>query len=456
MALKVLVIPVDATRNVERLQSDIGAAISQVLLPSDHWEIGTIGRLAEPVRWDLIVIWEPCGFSSAARPVAESRIPCLPLMRTLVFHPYLAAFVREMEERGGVLLGCMDPEEIAVSVEAVRAAQTIALTRLLVIDNNVGNARAQQVESFAQLCLRRWGLAIERRPVDELLSLADAQTDQDVDDQWRRWLAELLVDEGEMSREHMNQVVRLYLVLRGMLADTGAHGVTVDDIGAFLLTPERRIMPNAAYAMLTRDGFLCCEEGDIEALTTEAILRAGLGAHPTMSNIYMAYRDELDSLEAGQAYTPDRERSDYRQCIADSHVVATHFGTAGVLPANMMVEQRYRIRETLPAWPGQSMTWATPRLGPVVLARLASDLSRIHVVSGEVDECRMDDRRGWYRGRWMIKLPSATSFTRNCLHQHYAIGPESGRSAVLDTLTRSILRLGRFDEANFTPSMAMH
>jgi len=470
MPLNVLIIPPATDRRPERTRGRVEPAMREVLRPDDHWEIGDIARIApfnaasegqapgddagnqsQAPSWDLIIAWEPCGWSATAAPAARSQVPCMALLPPLVFHPYAAAFNREVEERGGVLLPAGDPGQIAASINAVRAGQIIKSTRLLVVDDNEDNARAARIGEFAVACGTRWGLEIIRRPVSELLALAAEQTDEAVETEWDRWLADLLIDAGEMSREHMMQVVRLYLAERRMLAENDANGITVDDIGAFLTIPEKRIMPNCTYAPLTRNGYLCCEEGDIEALATEAILQAGLSMHPTMSNIYMAYRDALEEVQEGQNYTPEMERRDYLQCIDDNHLVAAHFSTSGVLPADMMVEERYRIREALPSWPGQSMTASTPRLGPVVLGRLNADASRIHLLSGVVDESRMNDRYGWYRGRWMIRVPSATSFTKHCIHQHYAIGRENSRSDVLDTLTRRILRLKITDDINFRP-----
>ncbi|MDR3707223.1 MAG: hypothetical protein P4L33_02905 [Capsulimonadaceae bacterium] len=449
MPLNVLIIVLKAAAPSEHVRNAINASMRQLLQADDHWEIGGVERVGDANGWDLAVVWDPVGWHAAARPLAETRIPCFAMTHRLVFHPYFAAFMREVDERGGRLLPAGEPGEIAASIDAVRAAQSLSETRLLVIDDNEGNERAEQVARFSRNSRERLGVEIERRPVAELLDLAAKQPVAAVEEEWRRWLDRLLVDAGEMSIEHMMQVVRLYLAERQMLSDCGAHGVTVDDIGAFLLAKANRVMPNVTYGLLASDGFLACEEGDIEVLTTEAILRAGLGAHPAMSNIYMAYRDELANLEPGAHYTADLERKDFLQCLADNHLVASHFSTAGVLPPNMMREERYRVVETLPSWPGQCMTSSTPRQGPVVLGRLAPDASRVHLVSGEVDECHNDERISWYRGRWMIRVPSAKGFTENCLHHHYAIGPENGRSAVLDTLTGRILGLGRFDAGNF-------
>ena len=160
-----------------------------------------------------------------------------------------------------------------------------------------------------------------------------------------------------------------------------------------------------------------------------------------MSNIYLAFRDQLTAAGSGKAYTHELELADFRQCVADNHVTAAHFSTSGVLPPNMMEEKRYRVREARPSWPGQSMIAATPKLGPVVMARLTPDAAGVHLVGGEADGLGFGDQYGWYRGRWFIRIPSAWDFIERCQHQHYAIGPENGNLRALKILTGNLLGL---------------
>ena len=90
-----------------------------------------------------------------------------------------------------------------------------------------------------------------------------------------RWQAELMDVPGEMDMPHMRQVAKLYLAERAWLDETGAVGITVDDIGAFLVVTPRHIMPNVTYGALVSEGYLACEEGDIEVLTTELCCASG-------------------------------------------------------------------------------------------------------------------------------------------------------------------------------------
>lgn len=439
--LHVLVLPSDNKPFDQQTTDAIGRVMAAILAPEDDFAIGNLQSLESPGQWDAAVVWAPCGSCLMSAPLAAAQLPCFAVTPILVFHPFSAAFYREVEKRGGITLPANDPEEIAASLRAVRARKTLNGLRLLVMDAHENDWRTAEIARFAQGCRERFGVEIIHRPASELMSRAAEVEDAAADQILEQWHAELMDVPGEMDLPHLRQVAKLYLAECALLEETGAVGITVDDIGAFLAVTPRHIMPNVTYGALVSEGYLACEEGDIEVLTTELLLRVGLGAHPTMSNIYLAFRDALDAHGTQHEYSFEQERADFQQCLADNHLVAAHFSTSGVLPPGMMEETRYQVRHAIPAWEGQSMIASTPRLGPVMLARLTPNADGIHLVPGQVDGRIMDDRFGWYRGRWFIQIPSVSNFIAQCLHQHYAIGPENGETKTMEILTDRLLRL---------------
>ena len=441
-ALNLLVLSSDNGPLDAQTTDAVGRTLGAILAPEDRFTLGTLDALQQPGgAWDAAVVWAPCGTTVTAGPLAEARVPCFALGPPLVFHPFFAAFYRDVEKYGGITLPADDPASIEASLQAVRAQKMLHGTRLIVVDAHTGDRRASEIASFAAACRERFGVEILHRSAAELQAQAASVTTGAAERVLERWGATLFAGAGEMDTAHLCQVARLYLAERAWLDETGASGITVDDIGAFLLGSPARVMPNVTYAALVSEGVLACEEGDIEALMSELLLRVGLGAHPTMSNIYLAFRDEFDGLGTHEGYTLEQERADFAQCVRDHHLVAAHFSASGVLPPNMMEEERYTVRQTLPAWPGQSMIASTPRLGPVLVARLTPEASGLHLVPGQVDGRTMDDRFGWYRGRWYIRVPSVSRFIADCLHQHYAIGPENGRMQTLEILAKRLLGL---------------
>ena len=416
-------------------------AVRSFLDPKDSLDVVKASEVGAAGAIDMIFCTGVCGSSRLAQNLAPAGIPTLALFPCRCFHPYHAAFYRELEQRGGIRLPANTPEEIAASVRAVRARKALGTMKLIVAESKANELRQEELLRFGAGALRRLGVEILIREVSELKERAAGTDDAAADRELKRWYAEVLEGPGEMNEAHMRPVVKLYLAQRAMLDETGAVGITPQDIGGFLTIPNPVTMPNVSYGPLVADGFLVCEEGDIEALTTELLLYAGLGAHPTMSNIYFAYRDRFTALDSYKSYTADMELEDGRQCFADHHVTAAHFSASGVLPPGMMVENRYRVREALPSWPGQSMIASTPKLGPVVMARLSGDASSIHRVPGAVDGLGLGDQYGWYRGRWFIRIPDARDFAERCLYQHYAIGPASGGRDVFETLCTRVLGL---------------
>ena len=424
-------------------------------LPERFWE--TARRVARPDdelvplcgvptaddlrNFDAALVFGACGTNPLAAPLAAAELPCMAVEPYLVFHTYHAALYREIEQRGGTVLPAVDPEQIATSLQAVRARKLLSGLRLLVVYVTDDERRATEIALFTAGARERLGVEIVSRSVEELVERAATYTDAAADAELQRWYAEILEGPGEMSAEHMRQVARLYLAERDLLAETGAVGITVDDIGGFLVIPQPLVMPNVTYGPLVADGFLACEEGDVETLASELLLQVGLGAAPTMSNIYLSFRDRFDALASHTDYTWEMEQADALQCLADDTLTAAHFSTSGVLPPCMMEEARYRVRETLPSWPGQSMISSTPHLGPVVMARLTPDAAGVHLVPAQINHLGLGDQYGWYRGRYFLQIANARDFAARCLFQHYALGPENAQAAVLDTLVEKLLRL---------------
>jgi hypothetical protein len=389
--------------------------------------------------FDLCFVCDACGESPILPDIlAANKIPSLAIEPFCCFHPYHAAFYRKIEQLGGIRLPAFTPDEIAASIKAVRARKALRGMRLLVINERA--EKQTEIKLFSAACIAQTGIEIIIKSTNELKQRVAEYCDKSADEELVRWRRDIIEENDELSEAHMRQLAKLYMAQRDMLEDAGAIGVTTDDIGGFLRVDASDIMPNASYGILVHDGYLACEEADIQVLVTELLLYAGTGGHPTMSNIYYAYRNCFDALDGGvKDYTCELEKLDTLQSFEDNHLTLAHFGSSGILPPNMMQEKRYRIR-LCPSgvWKNQSMIVSTPELGKVVLARLSADCSCIHAVYGEVDGLGLGEKYGWYRGRWFIKIPSARDFAEKCLHQHYAVGADLENHLVLKVLTEQL------------------
>jgi len=392
-------------------------------------------------KFDAGLFLGVCGSTPVSETAARVKLPVMAVEPYMGFHPYHAAFYRDLEARKGIILPALNPEEIADSIQAVRARKSLAGTKLLVVDMHTNDFRAKEVRAFTKGCRKHLGVEIIRRPASEMKSMASKYSDAQADKILDGWYKSVLEGSGEMNEKYMRQVAKLYLAERALLDETKALGITVEDIGAFLLSKPSEVMPNITYGPLVCEGFLAAEEGDIEVLASELLLMAGLGTAATMSNIYLGFRNRFRDLGDHTKYVPEMELEDVRQSMSDNHVTAAHFSASGVLPPSMMEEKRYKVMETLPAWPGQGMIMSTPKLGQVILARLTADASGIHTVPGEADTRLKGNQYGWYRGSWYIRIPSVMDFIGRCLYQHYAICPENRRFGVLQILTKNLLGL---------------
>jgi hypothetical protein len=418
-------------------------AVRQSLAPADTFDVVDTAALQPGAEFDVVFVARACGPTPVADVVCRAGFPALCIDPHRGYHPYHAAFYHDLKRGGGMALPADLPESIDSSIRAVRRRRGIRGMKLIVADPGTNESRNEQIRTFTAACRERLGVEIDIRTTDELRQRAAAVDTAAADAELKRWHADLLEGPGEMDEAHMRRVARLYLSQRRMLEESGAVGITPHDIKGFLLIDPPEVMPNVSYGPLVCDGYLVCEEADIEALTTELLLYAGLGTHPTMSNVYFLFRDQFGMVAGHEEYTHEMELADTRQCFEDNHVTISHFSTSGVLPPDMMEENRYVVREALPAWPGQSMIAATPKLGPVAMARLDDNAAGIHLVYGEADGLGFGDHLGWYRGRWFVRLPDAGDFAGRCLHQHYVIARDSGEHEVLETLLHTLLGITR-------------
>ena len=101
---------------------------------------------------------------------------------------------------------------------------------------------------------------ITHRSTVELINAAKELSDEDARKTLDRWYEDVLEGPGEMSESPMLQVAKLYLAECKMLKETGAKGITINDIAGFLTIPEPQIMPNVLHGPLVFDGYLVAED----------------------------------------------------------------------------------------------------------------------------------------------------------------------------------------------------
>ena len=244
----------------KRSKSQKAEVIEAVIGERDSLEFVSGDELAAGAgRFDMAIAMDVVGPNPLSGELAEARIPSMAMSSYHAFHPYHAAFYRDLERAGGVALPAWDPEQIAAALHAVRARKRLRSACLLVVDIHEEGFRAEHRQTFTAGAKEHLGVEIHRRPVAELVERAAAFDDERADRELDRWYAEVLEGPGEMDPAHMRQAARLYLAEREMIDETGAVGITVDDIHGFLTIPEPMVMPNVSYGPLVFDGLLAAE-----------------------------------------------------------------------------------------------------------------------------------------------------------------------------------------------------
>jgi len=118
----------------------------------------------------------------------------------------MAAFYRELEQRGGIRLPANTPEEIASSVRAVRARKALRNKKLIVVESSANVRQQEELRRFAAGARDRLGVEIVIREISEMKARAAATDDAAADRELKRWYAEVLEGPGEMNDAHMRQV----------------------------------------------------------------------------------------------------------------------------------------------------------------------------------------------------------------------------------------------------------
>ncbi len=387
---------------------------------------------------DAVICLDAFGIGAFGRLLQAMPRPVLVMKRPLMWHPYDAQAKPYLEAWGCPLLPSDSRTSLEASLAALTARKRLQLDRLLVYVQ--GENVAPEQEAAAPLAARL-GCGLEVRDVAELQGRAAEVSDAEAREVLARWRDEVLASAAQTLPEaHLVEVAKLYLAEKAAATECGATALTIREFEPFLF--RGRAMPNVTYAILKNEGILTAEEGDVGVLATQVLLRAATGLPNTMSNVYMAWRDAYDAVPAtvvarrridedGVTYTRAMEREDFEQCRRERVVVASHFGSAGSLPLEMMVEDRYELIETTPAWPGQSMLLSTPRLGPVVLGRIGREALDLDLFIGKGIEVLRLERDDWYRLRWLIRTDTE-AFIAKARHHHWAVAqPPDGQALAL-------------------------
>ena len=383
--------------------------------------------------FDAIALSTPLAVPAFSTHIAALGKPVLLLEPTCGFHPYQATARAGLEHAGAAVLPTDSPAAIRSSVRALQAANGIRGSRVLLFVADVNKDAALALRAEEKL-----GVAVSILPVDELKDEARRVPETAASAVLTDWKSRIFSSITGVSDAHLIEVARLYLAERKFIERSGAAALGVEEFDPFL--HQGLPMPNVTYTVLKAEGIVCTEEADLGCLLTQVLLCRSTGEQNTMSNIYTEYRAEFERLASPNDYTAEMEFTDYEECLADNCLVVSHFSTAGSLPQNMMVEDKPEIRSTGSSWRGQSMAYATPRIGPVTLARLDDAIEQLQAFPGSVADVRKFDHLGWYRCRWLVRVQSVRVFVERAIHHHFAITP-GHPDATLHTLAEKLLRI---------------
>lgn len=353
--------------------------------------------------------------------LTDIHCPVMIVDPPLVFHPYQAALRHFFKQQGNDVLPAENHQRVRDSMTALQAKVWLSQSKaILVNEPDDKHPMRGDVATRGQWFKKKTGVNVISIPVSRLKILAAQISIAQAQQVWEHWQEHLISEvDPALSQEHLMQIAQLYLAMRKIAEEQNANGISVQEFEPFLF--KKKTMPNVAYAALRSHGITTAEEGDLNMLVTQLLLASTSKQQAMMANVYMAYRDAWEANGKTQGQAADELIADFQQSLDESTVMLCHFATAGIMPRCMTDEDKYRVVQTLPCWPGQSMVFTHPKLGDAVLARLDEENDELHVYTGRVTKTYDDPDGGWYQGRWLMQLDDIDHFVDHAFHAHYAV-----------------------------------
>ena len=142
--LKATVISAEKTRPGEKHLK----TIRSLLKKDDQLLLLTKDEFQRASGLDMAFFTDICGSTPLSRIVSLRKTPSLAIEPYSGFHPYHAAFYRDMDKNGGIVLPANNPDEITDSIQAVRSGKVLGRMKLIVADPGNDPFRIEEIKHF--------------------------------------------------------------------------------------------------------------------------------------------------------------------------------------------------------------------------------------------------------------------------------------------------------------------
>ncbi|MGB9717409.1 MAG: hypothetical protein ACPL4E_03065 [Thermoproteota archaeon] len=284
----------------------------------------------------------------------------------------------------------VDHEDIGFRLKILEAKKRISNTKLLVLNANYPHwgRFLTRISGGLNMVKERLGIKVEYVRSEEVLKRWEEVGEERVREVVEKWMgqAEKII---EPSRSDVEKAARLYLVMKDLLSEKDAQGLTM----AYGDNPLP--VPCFAYVTLRDEGVPAACEADIISLLSMIVLHYLTGKPCFMGNIFIDLENNM--LMISHCVAPTK-MAGYDEPALPYVLRNQHWGLpAGVLSA------------FVPMNPEQEVT----------VCRLDGELKNMLITKGVIEECQ--DLEEYCRNTVSIRISDVKKFIHSTSGNHHVM-----------------------------------
>lgn len=380
---------IDFQKRMEELKEHISTRaqiLEECVISGEKDLVKLENRISEA---DVILLYKPrLGLGNCVVKIVESNLPTILFNKEGSVWTLLDA-LEYVYPRSNVWVA-VDHKDVASQLKVFEAKKRIANTKLLVLNADYLHWKRflMRVSGGLNTIKERFGIEVEYVRSEEVVKRWQEIEEKRVKGIVEEWMknAEKII---EPSRSDVEKVARLYLVMKDLLSEKDAQGLTM----AYGDNPLP--VPCFAYVTLRDEGVPAACEADIISLLSMIILHYLTGKPSFMGNIFVDLKNNM--LMISHCVAPTK-MAGYDETALPYVLRNQHWGLpAGVLSA------------FVPMNPRQEVT----------VCRLDGELKSMLITKGVIEECR--DLEEYCRNTVIIRISDVKKLIHSASGNHHVM-----------------------------------
>ncbi|MBS7618450.1 hypothetical protein KEJ25_07615 [Candidatus Bathyarchaeota archaeon] len=389
---------IDFQKKVEELKRFISTEVQILeacIITSEKDIVKMENRVSEA---DVILLYKPrLGLGNCVVKIIEFNLPVILFNEEgSVWTPLDA--LEYVYPRDNVWV-VVDYEDIDFRLKILEARKRIGCTKLLVLNSDYPHWERwlMRVSGGLNSIKERFGIVVEYVGSEEVVKRWKEVGEERVKEVVEKWMeqAEKII---EPSRSDVEKVARLYLVIKDLLAEKNAQGLTM------AYGDDPLPVPCFAYTTLRDEGVPAACEADIISLLLMVILHYLTGKPSFMGNTRVDL--EKNMITISHCVAP-MKMAGYDKPSLPYVLRNQHWGLpAGVLSAFVPMNPNHEV----------------------TVCRLDGELRNMLITKGVIEECR--DLKGYCRNTVSIRISNVKKFIHSTSGNHHVVVYDDHREEI--------------------------